>query len=342
MLSILEISKRLFGGGSEPLPADMRLDYDRFGSASSDARVAQLLRDRRYCLVLTDPQIAAHDTRLAAAWLALEQDMALVPGVVIGATTDLSGDHAANGEADPAAGEGHVRSFYLDRCAVTNAEFARFVAGGGYGEMELWPSEVWANVLQFVDTTGLPGPRDWSNGRPPRSRENHPVVGVCWYEANAYAHWMGKRLPTPAEWERAGSWPAGRDGQAGKVRYPWGNVFEPARANTWVGGPGTTVPVEKYENGSTPNGVYQLIGNVWEWVAARYTCRLRREDMRVVFDSPMGEIRGGAFDTYFETQATCQFRTGQPLLYRGENVGFRCCASTEGLQPPPDPSAFLG
>lgn len=231
-----------------------------------------------------------------------------------------------------------VRAVYLDRCAVTNAEYARFVAAGGYRRPEFWPPQILPQVLQFVDGSGRPGPRFWSGGEPPPNKLDHPVVGVCWYEASAYAQWVGKRLPTPAEWQRAGCW---SDGEGPERKYPWGNSFDPQRANTWLAGHRDTVPVDAYVEGCTANGIFQLVGNVWEWVAATFECRSGEPRTEVLFEQPMAEIRGGAFDTYFETQATCQFRSGLPLLHRGRNVGFRCCISAEQLGNPPDPSAFL-
>jgi iron(II)-dependent oxidoreductase len=126
-----------------------------------------------------------------------------------------------------------------------------------------------------------------------------------------------------------------------EAKYPWGNAFEPSRANTWFGGRHDTVSVDKYPNGATGNGVYQLVGNVWEWVAAIVGHESSNSGTQLVFEQPMAEIRGGAFDTYFSNQATCQFRSGQPLVLRADNVGFRCCASVDQLRPPPGPSAFL-
>jgi iron(II)-dependent oxidoreductase len=83
-----------------------------------------------------------------------------------------------------------------------------------------------------------------------------------------------------------------------------------------------------------------LIGNTWEWTSdAIDGCQ--DGDSHIVFESPMAEIRGGAFDTYLETQATCQFRTGQPPLYRRPNIGFRCCISAQDLPCPPDPVSLL-
>lgn len=304
------------------------------------AVVDRLLKNRRHCAILTSETEGLFDNQaLAMSWLALEDEMALVPGRELAAQ-----DSATTGRGFPARESG---GFYLDRLAVTNADYACFVADGGYSQCELWPVEIWPNVLQFVDSTGQAGPRFWKEGKPPKNRDNHPVVGVCWYEASAYARWVGKRLPVAAEWQQAATWCSGStvcrslDGGGGQPRYPWGDSFDPARCNTWFGGPGETVPVDAYYEGCTPNGVYQLIGNVWEWVATQYSCGTSRPDVQILLEQPMAEIRGGAFDTYFERQATCQFRTGQPFLYRGRNIGFRCCVSVSALVPPPDPSAFL-
>lgn len=298
-----------------------------------DRNVDAMLADKRYCRLLDREQDTSDDERLLAiAWLALEEHMAMVPG----------GEFASSSRPEMDMGaSAFLPSFYLDRCAVTNADYARFVADGGYSQTDLWPREVWPKLLQFVDSTGQPGPRFWSGGKPPRKKERHPVVGICWFEANAYARWAGKRLPTGAEWEQASSWCSGKDGRGSRVKYPWGNSFDPARANTWSAGPGDTVPVDDYYDGTTPNGIFQLVGNVWEWVASAYECQMGDSGYRILMEQPMAEIRGGAYDTYFESQATCAFRTGQPFLYRGRNVGFRCCVSADALTTPPNPAAFL-
>jgi gamma-glutamyl hercynylcysteine S-oxide synthase len=328
--SILNIRKNLFSKGDGPQEGSVPQVTSGNGSTQSD-----LLATKRYCRILTSQEENDWDDGTTAnAWVALEEEMSMVIGGLLSEGTAGSAKQSAEGQIV-------VQPFYIDRFAVTNADFAHFVSSGAYSEMENWPREIWPNVLQFVDSTGYPGPRFWVNGRPEKNREKHPVVGISWYEANAFALWSGKRLLSSAEWEQAGSWPTGMDGRSGKVRYPWGNSFEPARANIWVGGPEDTVPVDEYYEGCTPNGVYQLVGNVWEWVATPYTCRTGQGGLTVDASQPMGEIRGGAFDTYFETQATCQFRTGQPLLYRGTNVGFRCAVNADKLCQPPQPSAFL-
>ena len=288
----------------------------------------------QYCRVLSKN---GDTSKQSQAWKILEQKMAVVPkGEVYIASNDaeLFAEHSETYIEDLVF---EVDSFYIDRYAVTNEEFARFVNDGGYEQVAYWPEDVFSQVLRFVDSSGAPGPRYWKNGQPAKDKLNHPVVGICWYEANAYALWAGKTLPSCMQWQRAGDWP----GDAGGAKYPWGNSFDPTHANLWSDKTNGTVPVDSFVEGTTPNGVYQLIGNVWEWVATLFECGNSEDGTQIVFEHPMAEIRGGAFDTYFPGHATCQFRTGQPLLLRAMNIGFRCCAAIESLDLPNDPYAFL-
>lgn len=300
-----------------------------FGRGDSGPK--SLAESGKYAVVLRrgGPE-SADAVGLVHAWEALEEQMALVP----------AGEVARRAETPPSEPAPYVGALYIDRFAVTNKQYAAFVADGGYDQAELWPEEVWPNVAQFVDKSGYPAPRYWHQGRPEKGKDNHPVVGVCWYEANAYAMWAGKRLPSSIEWERSATWPTNLDDQSTNVRYPWGNAFDPNRANTWSSGHRTTVPVDAFAEGCTPNGVYQLVGNVWEWAADEYFGPAVREGLRVSLDHLMAEIRGAAFDTYFDVQATGRFRTGQPLLYRAANVGFRCVISADELRRPADVGAF--
>ena len=301
-------------------------------SSSHGTPVAKLLRDRRYAALLRgDLHVSLDASIVETAWKTLEEEMALIPTGQITLVGPDSPDNELATAIVPASTVA-VPAFYLNRCAVTNADYARFVAANGYDQMGLWPQEIWPSVVQFVDQTGHPGPRFWSNGRPPRGRDDHPVVGVSWYEASTYANWLGKRLPRGAEWEKAASWPADLSGHGPQTRYPWGNAFDRSRANTWGSARGDTVPVREYNEGCTPNGIYQLIGNVWEWVADAFTGPPCPRGYRVVLDQPMGEVRGAAFDTYFEIQATCRFSSGMPLLSRAANVGFRCAVGAEEFQ----------
>jgi iron(II)-dependent oxidoreductase len=285
----------------------------------------RLVAEDRYVFVLLKEaagDIAESDA--TPAWKALADQMALIPAGVV---------PIVQGNGVPAAVE--VASFYLDRCAVTNRQFQRFVQAGGYDNLELWPQEVWPGLMRLTDRTSRPGPRDWEQGQPPAGRAEHPVVGVCWYEAFAYARWAGKRLPTSVEWQKAGGWPEHLSGGS-CTRYPWGDVFEPSRANLGATGRGGTVAVREFPGGLTPNGIYQMTGNVWEWLDDPLDAIPCETDETFEAWKPLRRIVGGAFDTYFAGEATSQFLTGQPELDRRENIGFRCALAVERLRPYPD------
>ncbi len=285
----------------------------------------QMARSGRYCRVLRDDSPDAWDSdAIVGASNALEREMALVPAgsTVVEPIASWGSSAAACPAVDvePTTED----TFFIDRYAISNAQYERFVQADGYREIEFWPEDILPLMFQFVDQTEKFGPSGWRNGRPPRDQADHPVTGICWYEANAYASWAGKTLATSAQWQRAGIW------WKPQIRFPWGHGFEPDRANICSSGHGQTVPVKDYPNGATPNGIQQLIGNVWEWVYASIEHVQYGNDL-FALQEPLGEIRGGAFDTYFASQATCRFRSGLPLFFRAPNVGFRCSVPFSAL-----------
>jgi iron(II)-dependent oxidoreductase len=284
----------------------------------------QLIAQDRYVFILLREaveQIPEADAR--DSWAALKTQMALIPGGSVPVVV-----------CDGSQRNVDVEAFYLDRCAVTNRQFQRFVQAGGYDDLAIWPAEVWPSVSRFTDRTGRPGPREWEHGKFPAAKAEHPVVGVCWYEAVAYARWVGKRLATAAQWQKAGGWPEQLSGGTCN-RYPWGNMFEPARTNLSPSGIGHTVPVHDYPSGATPNGIYQMTGNVWEWLEDVLETIPCQPGESFQAWKPMRRIIGGAYNTYFPGEATCQFVTGQGELDRRENIGFRCAMPLELLRPLP-------
>jgi len=309
----------------------------------TDALVEEMLAQGRFALLLR-PQIARNlgETHFCQAIEALEQTMALVPdGEVVLGRIDEALDDGKLDEEEIARHQGRVtrvERFFLDRFPVTNQQFYEFVTAGGYQQMALWDESILPAVLDLVDRTGMPGPEYWRNGCFPPRQENHPVVGVCWYEAAAFARWIGKRLPSDAEWVKAGSWPVPLSATTRSQRkYPWGDTMDRSRANLWGSGPERIVPVEEFADGVSVGGVYQLIGNVWEWTGGNF----RSADYpmgELVLRTPMKSIRGGAFDTYFDNQATCGFQTGENPLNRRHNIGFRLAVGVCDLvltQPAP-------
>jgi formylglycine-generating enzyme required for sulfatase activity len=131
----------------------------------------------------------------------------------------------------------YVPEFSIDPYPVTNAQY-----------------------LRFIEATGAAHPATWTNGIFPRPLADHPVTGISWEQAAAYASWAGKRLLTAMEWEKAAR---GTDGR----RYPWGNEFDPQYCNVKEAGRGTTAPVGEFSRDLSPYGVYDMAGNVQEWVA---------------------------------------------------------------------------
>jgi iron(II)-dependent oxidoreductase len=296
--------------------------------ASGDL-VEQMLADGRYALLLR-PQIIANLTaeQRDEARAAFEDGMAIVPEgeVLVGSNTDPHSISEFDQE-DLATRGGtilQVESFYLDRYPVTNRQYQAFVTGGGYEQMAIWEKNIWAAILDFVDSTGCPGPRFWKNGKYPDGQGDMPVVGISWYEASAYARWVGKRLPSDPEWEKAGSWPVHlASGVLSQRKFPWGDTMDRSRANVWGSGWRSLAPVHEFSTGGSVGGIQQLIGNVWEWTTGDFG-RGAYPDRRLTLPMPMKSVRGGAFDTYFDNQATCQFRSGENPVARKHNIGFRC------------------
>jgi iron(II)-dependent oxidoreductase len=279
-----------------------------------------LYQQGRLCVILGDEAKWAGnpgaDQVVDDSKQALEACMALVPSGSVSISRTISAE-PGDAEDDTA-----VEPFLLDAHTVTNERFQKFVESGGYDELDCWPEEIWPHLIELKDLTGQPGPRYWRDGRHNASLSDHPVVGISWYEAQAYALWIGQRLPTEAEWQMASSWHINSSADLMR-RFPWGDAMNRNRCNVWSSRVGTTVPVEAYPDGAAPNQVLQLVGNVWEWTDTEYNIT-DDNDRPIVGEMPMHVIRGGAFDTYFETQASSQFRTGQIALARTYNTGFRC------------------
>ena len=309
-------------------PAPMPLSSVEAPDKTSEL-VDQMLSQGRFALLLR-PQISSglDEDHFRRALAALEDSMGLVPdgNVTLEQSARGAGDNPyEGGDGTPVTTRVvSVERLFLDRYPVTNQRFHEFVEAGGYEQMTLWDETIWTAIFDMVDQTGMPGPRYWKDGTYLPGEEDHPVVGVNWYEANAYARWVGKRLPSDAEWVKAGSWPIAVSANTTKQRkYPWGDSMEIERANVWGSATGRICPVDSFSEGVSVGGIYQLVGNVWEWNGGTY--RLDADTAKqAVLSTPLKSIRGGAYDTYFENQASCQFQSGEDPLSRRHNIGFRC------------------
>jgi gamma-glutamyl hercynylcysteine S-oxide synthase len=299
--------------------------------------VKQMLDQGRVALLLR-PQIASSLSArdLEAAQIVLDDMMAIVPQGPVAMRArcyDLLDEEVA-----PLAQRlVKVEGFFLDRYAVSNRDYQQFVDDGGYEQMSLWEESIWPAVLSFVDATGQPGPRFWQHGNCPAGKEDHPVVGVCWYEACAFARWAGKRLPTDAEWVKAGSWPVfAENGKPVQRRFPFGDAMDRRKVNIWGSGHSGTVPVYGLPESASVNGVQQLVGNVWEWTSSAFGA-WEPSSLKIETSMPLKSVRGGAFDSYFDTQANCQFQSGENPLARRHNIGFRCALGFCDVHLPDEP-----
>jgi iron(II)-dependent oxidoreductase len=294
-----------------------RLPSDPLAQALQQNRLGQIVSNRDQWG--KHPQL---NRLFEAAVRAVDERYALVPeGLVSIALTIV--DEPGQPEVDV-----ETKPFLMARHTVSNSDFQHFVDAGGYENMELWPEEIWPHLIDFKDQTGHSAPRYWRNGRHDRRLARHPVVGVSFYEAAAYARWAGVELPNEARWQMAASW---RVRSAAHVdrRYPWGDALDLNGCNIWASGHGGTLPVDACRAGAAPNGVLQLVGNVWEWTNSDFHA-VDRGERPVVGNTVMKSVRGGAYDTYFAWQATSTFRTGLEGLSRVHNVGFRCCMDMLG------------
>lgn len=297
------------------------------------AKLVQRFMDQGRIAILLRPQIAAtlDEQHLAVVRKTFEQEMARLDASDV-LVSPWTLDDVESALANVPRRRETISSCYLDRNPVTNRQFHDFVADGGYGQQSLWETAVWSRVGEFTDQTQRPSPRFWKNGMYADGEGELPVVGINWFEADAYARWSGRRLPTDGEWLMAATCPViTTNSELVQRRFPWGDALDPHRANLGMMGLGRPNAVHEFLEGSSAHGINQLIGNVWEWTASDLV--ITSYGKEVHFDVPIKSLRGGSFDTYFESQATCQFQSGESALARRHNLGFRCALSARDIIP---------
>jgi len=173
----------------------------------------------------------------------------------------------------PLGAVAQLDDYLIDRFEVTNEQYKAFILAGGYAEPSLWTHTFtrageelsWEEAMaEFVDRTGLPGPRNWVSQNYPEGQGRHPVSGVTWYEAAAFAEYAGKDLPTVFQWEKAAR--NGAFTHFEGVVMPWGYMGpgQTGRRRANFGGAGTA-PVDSYPFGVSPFGAHAMAGNVKEW-----------------------------------------------------------------------------
>lgn len=286
--------------------------------------------------------------------------MVLIPG----GPFKMGGSDA---DAFPTDGEGPVRTvelppFYIEPTAVTNRRFAAFVKATAYvtdaerfGWSFVFHQHVARDARSYV-MNGVVRQAPWwlavkgASWRAPNgpgsattTRQDHPVVHVSWQDAASYAAWAGQRLPTEAEWEKAAR------GGLEQARYPWGDELTSRgrhRCNIWQGtfpgrdtkedGYSGTAPVKEF--GPNGFGLYNMVGNVWEWCADRWSATWHADERpETRFDPqgpPAGEprvIRGGSFLCHasYCNRYRAAARSHNAPDSSTSHMGFRCAADVD-------------
>ena len=255
--------------------------------------------------------------KINGAKLQVANDAVLVPGgkTIVGTNSPEIPD-----DGESPMRETKTKSFRIGATTVTNAQFLTFVEETKYvteAERFGWSFVFWANVPENTGPTERVAEAQWwrkvhganwkdINGPGTQDEawhENHPVVHVSWNDANAFAKWVGGRLPTEAEWEHAAR------GTKGDIKFPWGNQepddtnFQPCNiwqgefpnSNTAKDGFITTAPAKYYK----PNGygLYNVMGNVWEWTDEAYKIKSLKKSARQRLTKMKGAklAKGGSF-----------------------------------------------
>jgi iron(II)-dependent oxidoreductase len=226
--------------------------------------------------------------------------------------------------------EVEVRPFRIDRTPVTNGDFATFVEDRGYRSKALWHPDGWAWREQEAAQAPLfweRGKNGWERirfGRRETLPADEPVQHVSWYEADAFARWAGKRLPTEMEWERAAAW----DERTGKTRYPWGREWVGYEANLGRRR-SSPAPAGSYGGGTSPVGCLQMGGDVWEWTSSwfqaypGFVAFPNAELSEAFYGEEHRVLRGGSWATD-PLVARATFRNRARPGRRELFAGFRC------------------
>lgn len=210
-------------------------------------------------------------------------------------------------------------TYWIDAYPVTCTEYREFILSQGYQRSEFWSPQGW----KWRENQGISQPLYWIDTP---QRDDHPVYGVSWYEAQAYANFVGKRLPTEMEWEKAASW---NPQKQQKQLYPWGKQQPNESLCNFDTLIGQTTPVNAYEEGQSAYGCYDMLGNVWEWTDSwfhgypDFTPYPYQGYSQVYFDNQHRVLRGGSWVTRPWILRN-SFRNWYHPTVREIFVGFRC------------------
>jgi formylglycine-generating enzyme required for sulfatase activity len=223
----------------------------------------------------------------------------------------------------------YVEEFFIGRFPVTNEDYARFVRATGHPAPAVRTLPRIGAAEREELFKELSAPYEWDGGNPPHGREGHPVVLVRYDDCASYCRWLSDelgravRMPTDAEWEKAA-----RGGLEGR-RYPWGDEIDASRCNYLADGGKKTNSSTKPAGTYPPNGygLFEMAGNVWEWVTDWYDPGYRAADgARDPQGPPVGSmrlVRGGSWVCENVDMLRCAYRHRVPDDTYAPSIGFR-------------------
>ena len=299
-------------------------------------------------LPITEPEELpiSEETSLSVS---VPEDMVLIPAGEFQMSIDYD---SAKNRKKPVSTV-NVDAFYMDKYPVTNAQYKMFLeANPHWRKLTRWNE--WNKAKKrmissrFIYRKYHDGGylKHWNETDFPIRKADHPVTHVSWYAAMAYSQWVGKRLPTEAEWEKAA-----RGGLTGQ-KYPWGNLMD---SNMVFCGKEVDETTSVGEYPANNYGLHDIVGNVWEWCLDEYQVIFysspvrnpiaganSKEDLNLLIDdfrnvSTDRVLRGGSLTTSSEPNQTAARRVGSPSLTTlvstystmfAANIGFRCAWDT--------------
>lgn len=206
-----------------------------------------------------------------------------------------------------------ANGFYIDNYEVTNGDYKEYIDATGHV-----PPDHWADRSAS----------DWSDGEDFSKIKTHPVVFVDWYDGGSYCKWKGKRLPTEWEWEKAAR---GTDGRT----YPWGNDFDMTKSNNPIAESEGTMAVGSFPQGNSPYGLFDMSGNVWEWVTDEYRMHPGSDNLNREEDRGHKMLKGGSWwsCSFYNcgTSAPSYNRSFFSADTKSSSYGFRCVVSEDKI-----------